>query len=39
MFICPEGYLKNSGFIDPSEILIAVSTTLGSSMCAGIETL
>jgi len=36
MFICPEGYLKNSGFTDPSEILIAVSTTLGSSTCAGI---
>jgi|TARA_B110000495_G_C22589406_1_gene353344 hypothetical protein len=36
MFICPDGYLKNSGFNDPSEILIAVSTTLGSSLCAGI---
>jgi len=34
--MCPEGYLKNSGFNDPSEIRIAVSTTLGSSTCAGI---
>jgi len=36
MFICPDGYLKNSGFNEPPEIFIAVSTTLGSSLCAGI---
>ena len=36
MFIYPEGYLKNSGFIDPLETLIAVSITKGSSGCAGI---
>jgi hypothetical protein len=34
--MCPDGYLKKSGFSEPSEILIAVSTTLGSSTCAGI---
>tara|TARA_B110000881_G_C18511441_1_gene482462 strand:- start:502 stop:621 length:120 start_codon:yes stop_codon:yes gene_type:complete len=34
--MCPDGYLKKSGFNDPSEILIAVSTTLGSSTWAGI---
>ena len=32
----PDGYLKNSGLNDPSEILIAVSTTFGSSGYAGI---
>ena len=36
MFICPDGYLKNSGFNKPLEIFIAVSITLGSSLCAGI---
>ena len=35
--MCPDGYLKKSGFNDPSEILIAVSTTLDSSLCAGID--
>jgi len=32
--MCPDGYLKNSGFNEPSEILIAVSTTVVSSLCA-----
>ena len=36
MFIYPEGYLKNSGFIDPLDTLIAVLTMKGSSGCAGI---
>jgi len=31
--MCPDGYLKKSGFKEPLEIRVAVSTTLVSSLC------